>query len=317
MLKFVKPNTVLLFSERIIEDSQLTQKYARFDRVFIVTNEDGYDALLKTASDIFEDNTIEFFGDFVATKNIDYIVSVQWGILEAFLRACYDRIINGVVNIPHLAYDIYMNDVYRKYFPLLEFDQNILNEAEPKMHQSTYDLLSYADLCNIDQDIVLRHITVTLRYTCDRDTHQHLIKNMDYRSCVESSCNPTKYIVPVEVIQNGTFNTFKSACSNMYKVYQSLERENYGVAKTIIPGSSEHELTIEMTLENMIKFLNRYVNKSLFMETMEQKVLIYLTCVLIKDAFGVFVGDQLDDITKFLAKDSDAIADALSVWNSL
>jgi hypothetical protein len=53
------------------------------------------------------------------------------------------------------------------------------------------------------------------------------------------------------------------------------------------------------------------------METMEQKVLIYLTCVLIKDAFGVFLGDQLDDITNFLAKDSDAIADALSVWNNL
>lgn len=317
MLQFVKPNTVLLLSERIIEDNQPSQKYAHFDRAFIVTNEEGYDVLLKTASEIFKDESIEFFGDFVATKNIDYIVSVQWGILEAFLRACYDQIINGVVNIPHIAYDIYMNDTYRKYFPFLNFDEKILNDMESQMHQSTYDLLSYDDLCNIDQDIALRHITVTLRYTCDRDTHQHLVKNMDYRSCVGFSCNPTKYIVPVEVIQNGTFNTFKSACNNMYKVYQSLERDNYGVAKTILPGSSEHELTIEMTLENIIKFLNRYVNKSLFVETMEQKVLIYLTCVLIKDAFGVFVGDQLDDITNFLAKDSNAIADALSVWNSL
>lgn len=317
MLEFVRPNIVLLFSERIIEDSQPAQQYARFDRAFIVTNEDGYDALLKTAAEIFKDNTIEFFGDFVATKNMDYIVSVQWGILEAFLKACYDQIINGVVNIPHLVYDIYMNDVYRKYFPLLDFDKNILNEMELKMHQDAYDLLSYDDLCNIDQDIALKHLTVTLRYTCDRDTHQHLVNNMDYRSYIDFSYNPTKYIVPVEIICNGTFNAFKSACNSIYKVYQSLEENNYSVAKTILPGSAEHELTIDMTLENLIKFLNRYVNKSLFIETMELKVLIYLTCVLVKDAFGVFIGDQLDNITQFLAKDSDAIADALSIWNNL
>ena len=157
MLKFVKPNTVLLLSERIIEDNQPSQKYAYFDRAFIVTNEEGYDILLKTASEIFKDESIEFFGDFVATKNIDYIVSVQWGILEAFLRACYDQIVNGVVNMPHIAYDIYMNDTYRKYFPFLNFDEKILNDMESKMHQSTYDLLSYDDLCNVDQDIALFH----------------------------------------------------------------------------------------------------------------------------------------------------------------
>lgn len=317
MLKFVKPNAVLLLSERIIEDNQPSQKYAHFDRAFIVTNEEGYDVLLKTASEIFKDESIEFFGDFVATKNIDYIVSVQWGILEAFLRSCYDQIINGVVNMPHIAYDIYMNDTYRKYFPFLNFDKKILNDMESQMHQSTYDLLSFEDICNLDPDIALRHITVNIQLKCDRETHEHFFKNMDYRSCVSSQCNPERYIVPVEVINNGQLSVFKNACNTMYKVYKNLEKDKYGVAKTLIPGSAERELIVEITLEHFIYFMNRYVNQAMFMETMEVKALCYLMCTLVKDTFGMFIGDNLDNILKFLAKDSDAIADALSVWNNL
>ena len=36
MLKFVKPNAVLLMSERLIEDKIEENRYAYFDRAFIV-----------------------------------------------------------------------------------------------------------------------------------------------------------------------------------------------------------------------------------------------------------------------------------------
>ena len=317
MLKFVKPNAVLLMSERLIEDKIEENRYAYFDRAFIVTNDAGYHSLLTSAAEFFNDDSVGFFGDFIATKHIDYINSVQWGILEAFLRTAYERVSNGVCNIPHIVYDIYMNDTYRKYFPLMNFDKNILIENEDNMDKNTYDLLSFEDICNLDQDIALRHITVNIQLKCDRETHEHFFKNMDYRSCVSSQCNPERYIVPVEVINNGQFSVFKNACNTMYKVYKNLERDNYGVAKTLIPGSAERELIVEITLEHFISFMNRYVNQAMFMETMEVKTLCYLMFTLVKDTFGMFIGDKLDDILKFLAKDSDSIADALSVWNDL
>lgn len=317
MLKFVKPNAVLLMSERLIEDKIEETRYAYFDRAFIVTNDAGYHSLLKNAAEFFHDDAVEFFGDFIATKNIDYIISVQWGILEAFLRAAYDRVNNGVHNIPHIIYDIYMNPTYRKYFPFLNFDEQVLNDNEYYMDTNTYDLLSFEDICNLEQDIALKHITVNIQLKCDRETHDHFFKNMNYRSCVSSQCNPERYIVPVEVINNGQFSVFKNACNTMYKVYKNLEKENYGVAKTLIPGSAERELIVEITLEHFISFMNRYVNQAMFMETMEVKALCYLMCTLVKDTFGIFIGDKLDNILKFLAKDSNSIADALSVWNNL
>ena len=317
MLKFVKPNAVLLMSERLIKDKIEESRYAYFDRAFIVTNDAGYHSLLKNAAEFFQDDSVEFFADFIATKNIDYIISVQWGILEAFLRIAYERVENGVHDIPHVVYDIYMNPTYRKYFPFLKFDETVLNDNEKHMDKNTYDLLSLDDVCNLDQEVALKHITVNIQLKCDRETYDHFFKNMNYRSCVSSQFNPERYIVPVEVIENGQFSGFRNACNNMYKVYKNIEKDHYSVAKTLVPGSAERELILEITLESFIGFVNRYVKQAMFIETTEVEVLVYLMCTLIKDTFGMFVGDQLDDITNFLAKDSDAIADALSVWNSL
>lgn len=316
MLEFVKPNAVFLLKDRNLEEKSESTQYAYFDRAFIVTNESGYNNLLKHAELFFNDDVVEFFDDFIATKNIDYIISVQWGIFETFLRSVYDRISNGNKNIPHIVYDIYMNPTYRKYFPFLRFDEELLVKSEDKMDKNTYDLLSFEDICNLDTDIAIKHITAHIQITCDQYTFEHYFKNMNYKSCVQSICNPENVIVPVEVIENDLFKLFKNSYNASYKIYKELEKNNYEVAKTLIPGSAERQLIIEITLEELFAFMHKYETKELTMDTMEIKTLNYLMCDLISSVFNIFVLDRMDGVKALLASDSNKIADALSIWNN-
>ena len=185
------------------------------------------------------------------------------------------------------------------------------------MDNNTYDLLSYEDVCNLDTEIASKHITMHIQINCSTHAYNHFFNNMDYKSCVSSNYNTERYIVPVEVIQDDMFKEFKTACRANYKIYKHFENIDYCFAKTIIEHCAERELIVEITIENFIKFIEKYLNNEITMDTMEIKCLTYLMCTLAKDIFGIFFNDKLSEMLSLLGKDANKIADALSIMNNL
>ncbi len=317
MVQFTKPNAALIMSDHIMEEHNAKDKYAHFDRAFIVTDEKGCNNLLAHASEFFAKESLELFGDFIATKDMEYIVSVQWSILEAFLRSSIIHIKNGRKNIPHLVYDLLSNPTYKRYFHFVSCDDALLRNMEAHLDNNTYDLLSLEDICNLDTDIAIQHITIVIKINCDKETFNHFYNNMNYRSCIQSAYKADRMIVPMEVLNNNLLKEFKNACNNLNKIYKALEKDNYAAAQALLPGSTEREFTFEITIAEFINFANQYVNSFLEMSTMEIKCINYLMCSLITDTFSIFILDRLDDFKALLGKDANAIADAITTWNNV
>ena len=316
MLHFIRPQVGLIHSNEFKNQQHLFQ-YTQFDRAFIVTNQNGYENLLKHAEQFFANEAIEFFGNFVATEGLDYVISVQWGILETFIRIGVEQALTGVKNIPHLIYDILSNSDYRQLFPNITYSEQELHYIYNNLDDSSYDLLSYEDLYNLEPKTAVKHITTHVKIICDKKTAMFIQNNINFMSCIEYACTNDSVIIPSEILsETKLLKDFKKSCELMQKIKNQFSG-NFSMEEMLQPTLSAYEIVLEVTLEDWLLFFNKFVHGKLTMENIIVKIIMYDLLCLLQHTYGIFLVDQADSFQSLLNRDLDNILSAQNSWKLL
>jgi hypothetical protein len=209
-----------------------------------------------------------------------------------------------------LLYDCCFNEKYAKICNI----KNIVDN-ENLFDDYHYDLIADFEFALIPNSVLVKHICPVIRLEHNIYITDEIMKKMPYRMHLNENviCNDTA-IVPFHIAADPKWlKTFKKQQIEMHEYSKKMPKNTIPMMYNY---SLKKEMIFEVQLSELIKWLE-HSTRFAAPEEFDYLYTLYLIFDVVNGLYGKYIINELEKIRNNLAKFSNIVADANSVYAKL